>query len=312
MRKDKALDQHREVVTALRRYNAALATALGEHPQRVEALDLDGTRENQLRGLADSLADKLGLGDRFRGLWPEEGAKSLQDTLPVDILNEFFRARHSAVGFTLDAVALGEVMLAIDKRMREIFATDLVNADRAGLEEEWTSLWVDFRLVSAKFWESVATASLRLCAAYDRTAQLLAFIFFNVRKFDRDTYSGVIGQLTTNYAQEEQLFREQHGWRQIRATMAEVEALHSRRNALTHSSTLRAGVWHPSATAAPVASTALERMRSKAVQQRAPDEEMTRLVKHCDTLSVVQLAALDLCHFGLGTLKLSPLLFPPR
>lgn len=308
-----------DIARALTSYRDILDGCWARHCGDVQALNPEGETETAIYRSASALADKLGLGDvfAFGGAWARGVALSQEDTLPTDLIEECFRSRHSANRAIADALLLGPAILAVSERMNAISGTASAQAgkqqDSHELEAEWGTFSGYFRVLEPEFWESVANAIMRLCAAYDRTAQLLSYVFFNVRVFDRDTFMPVTERLKKNYVKEDPLFRAQDAWRIIDGTKSGIEVLQSRRNALTHSTTFRAsGVWYPEVALAKRARTTLERGRAEALRQQSPESEMHYLKVEAGRLLDVQQAALSLCHFGLETFKLAPVRFPPR
>jgi hypothetical protein len=48
-----------------------------------------------------------------------------------------------------------------------------------------------FDLISEQFWEQAETAYIRIASYWDRVGQMLDFVFFNIRQFERDGFTAV-------------------------------------------------------------------------------------------------------------------------
>ena len=49
------------------------------------------------------------------------------------------------------------------------------------------------------FWDSLEIAYLRLASYWDRIGQLFSFSFFNIRKYDKETFTDIIEKINSNY-----------------------------------------------------------------------------------------------------------------
>jgi|SRR5665213_2413432 len=49
------------------------------------------------------------------------------------------------------------------------------------------------------FWEHAETSYLRLASFWDRIGQLLDFVFFNIRQYERDGFPAVVDRIRSNY-----------------------------------------------------------------------------------------------------------------
>jgi hypothetical protein len=53
--------------------------------------------------------------------------------------------------------------------------------------------------MSEMFWEHAEASYLRLASFWDRIGQLLDFVFFNIRQYERDGFSAVLSRIRSNY-----------------------------------------------------------------------------------------------------------------
>ncbi len=164
------------------------------------------------------------------------------------------------------------------------------------LRDEWLCV------VSA-FWRNAVQACVNLCGTYDRIAQMLVYVFFNERMWDRRTLVEVLQRLDRNYAKSEPLFAAHAAWGELRKHQEPMERTYARRDALVHSASFtRAGN--------PIGPAVKEQWGRELKPTREVDE-VAWLEEEARRVTEVFLAALDLCHFGLDTLRLNPPRYPP-
>lgn len=69
--------------------------------------------------------------------------------------------------------------------------------------------WVDMseedaktysHLLSNSFWDALEISTIRLVSYWDRVGQLLDFVFFNIRQYERDGFPAVIERIKKNFA----------------------------------------------------------------------------------------------------------------
>lgn len=95
-----------------------------------------------------------------------------------------------------------------------------------------------------EFWESCETAYIRLASLWDRLGQLLDFVFFNIRQYERDGFPAVMDRIRVNFVPISSAIAENKAWkllRQYQSSEAETgqKWLLRRRNLLIHSLHLR-------------------------------------------------------------------------
>jgi hypothetical protein len=54
--------------------------------------------------------------------------------------------------------------------------------------------------LTGSFWDSVEIATIRLVSYWDRVGQLLDFVFFNIRQYERDGFPAVLERIKRNFA----------------------------------------------------------------------------------------------------------------
>ena len=55
------------------------------------------------------------------------------------------------------------------------------------------------KIVSDRYWEEAEIAYIRLASYWDRVGQLLDFMYFNIRQYDREGFAAVIDKIQANY-----------------------------------------------------------------------------------------------------------------
>jgi hypothetical protein len=54
-------------------------------------------------------------------------------------------------------------------------------------------------LMERRFWDALEIATTRLSSYWDRVGQLLAFVFFNIRQYERDVFPSVLDRIKKNF-----------------------------------------------------------------------------------------------------------------
>ncbi len=54
--------------------------------------------------------------------------------------------------------------------------------------------------LAASFWDALEIATIRLISFWDRVGQLLDFVFFNIRQYERDGFPAVLERIKKNFA----------------------------------------------------------------------------------------------------------------
>lgn len=71
--------------------------------------------------------------------------------------------------------------------------------------EFWTNMTEESsriyaRALSRSFWDALEIATIRLASYWDRVGQLLDFVFFNIRQYERDGFPVVLERIKKNFA----------------------------------------------------------------------------------------------------------------
>jgi hypothetical protein len=66
------------------------------------------------------------------------------------------------------------------------------------------------------FWEHAETAYIRLASMWDRAGQLLDYVFFNIRQFERNGFPTVLDRIKTNFIVLDKTAEREDLWVQIR------------------------------------------------------------------------------------------------
>lgn len=109
-------------------------------------------------------------------------------------------------------------------------------------DKEFRELLV--KRISAAFWEHAETSFIRLASYWDRIGQLLDFVFFGIRQYERDGFPAVMDRIQNNWAAVDPALREMDAWKALRGfqtseQIAGLKWLLRRRNLLIHSMHLR-------------------------------------------------------------------------
>ena len=107
---------------------------------------------------------------------------------------------------------------------------------------------VDYRPVlraaEDAFWEHAETTFIRLASFWDRAGQILDFVFFSIRQYERDGFQAVVDRIHVNCLPIDPRLRDSVGWCAIRRYQSSesedgLKWLLRRRNLIVHSLHLR-------------------------------------------------------------------------
>ncbi|MGH3054651.1 MAG: hypothetical protein ACRDL7_06695, partial [Gaiellaceae bacterium] len=243
----------------------------------------------------------------YRGIRVGDDVRSsAKDTYLLSAIEEMDLAFEEVVASLRVAVVSGSALAALEERYDELRTRPIETPDG---REEWQRLWFRLDGLAATFWRSAVTVIVNECRFWDRAAQLLSYVFFNIREFDHDVFPTVVRNLSKNVAKDEGLFREHGSWRVLRAYLDDqasgYEVLSSRRNALTHSVSIRASHLN---TLRPHTGTAntLERKRLARARQDEPMREIAFVLYHGSVISRLRGDVIGLCLFGIESLGMRP------
>jgi len=109
-------------------------------------------------------------------------------TYPLDITNEltasFHRCRSSVCRVHMFHITLDAV------QTRPQWWTSMTEEDSQ----------IYARTLSGFFWDTLEIATIRLASYWDRVGQLLDFVFFNIRQYERDGFPAVLERIKKNFA----------------------------------------------------------------------------------------------------------------
>jgi hypothetical protein len=72
------------------------------------------------------------------------------------------------------------------------------------------------KTVESRFWELTETAYIRLASYWDRVGQLLDFVFFGIRQFDRDGFTAVVDRIRNNFVPVDTVLTSLPAWNSLR------------------------------------------------------------------------------------------------
>lgn len=255
------------------------------------------------------LAEACGLGD-FWSPDPFEARRDfagVADTFLVSALEEFDSGAEGAIGAASEVFTLECVLRQLDADMKAAWSTRQREVDVVELDRQQA-------IVTNEYWECFELAIFRLCGAWDRAAQLISFVFFNVREFDRDTFTVVIERMKLNFVRLEPLFAEHAAWVALKRyaddeSEAGLRSLVRRRNALVHSIGLDYSRSGGAQHADERPRNALDVKRAEKLRQLSPGDEAVQVRAQVETLARLRVEVVKLCLFGIRTYRLRPLRF---
>jgi hypothetical protein len=65
------------------------------------------------------------------------------------------------------------------------------------------------------FWEHAENAFVKLCSYWDRVGQVLDFIFFRIRQFERDGFTAVLDRIAANFLPVYEDIRNSLAWKSL-------------------------------------------------------------------------------------------------
>ncbi|HFF3781729.1 TPA: hypothetical protein ACGCF2_000195 [Stenotrophomonas maltophilia] len=152
-------------------------------------------------------------------------ADSYPDATLREALEMFLRARKSVVRAHM--FMTGSTVLAHAPEMMDL-----------STETDEAELFVSS--AQSAFWEHAETAYIRLYSFWDRIGQILEFAFFNIRKFDHNTFSAVIDRINANIVPMSKRLESSASWKRVRTFQKSekedgLKWLLARRNLIVHS-----------------------------------------------------------------------------
>ena len=159
-------------------------------------------------------------------------------------------------------------------------------------------------MTSEMFWEHAETSYIRLASFWDRVGQLLDFVFFNIRQFEKDGFLSVLSRIRANYVCQFPDIQKSDCWKHLRVYGDSEQPdgfkwLASRRNLLVHSIHLRALAAEKESTLYKSALNHLDEKARKKLKAETPQSELELLHEHLTAAAVLFPAVLNLCELGI-------------
>jgi hypothetical protein len=163
--------------------------------------------------------------------------------------------------------------------------------------------------VDSSFWEQAETAYIRLASYWDRVGQMLDFVFFSIRQFERDGFTAVLDRIHSNFSPMDTTLQNMADWKSLRAFQTSekedgLKWLLRRRNLLVHSLYLRPLRENEEATDSGGVAlftsefNHLEASLRKKLAPGTPNEEIDRLNVQLQKAAELYPAVLGLCEYA--------------
>ena len=161
-------------------------------------------------------------------------------------------------------------------------------------------------MTSEMFWEHAETSYIRLASFWDRVGQLLDFVFFNIRQYERDGFPRVLERIRANYVLQFSDIEKAASWTYLwdygKSEQPDgFKWLTSRRNLLVHSIHLQALAAAKESELYKSAFNHLDETARKKLKPDTPESELELLHEHLAAASVLFPAILGLCELGVNT-----------
>jgi len=157
------------------------------------------------------------------------------------------------------------------------------------------------------FWDEIEIAYIRIASFWDRVGQLLDFIFFNIRQYERDGFSTVMDRINVNHVRLYPHLRSSPAWEHLRSyqvseTTTGLKWLIRRRNLLIHSLHLRALTQSPDDD--PIFIGAYNHIEESVRNKLKPgstQDELGYVHSHLASAANLFHDVIDFCHLALDT-----------
>lgn len=260
-------------------------------PKPAEIVRSDEEKE-RLNRRVDELQRELGGAPRLI-LTKEGSAPPTYDEYADAALNEllsfFHRCRRSVIRTHVHLIGLGSIdryehllELPKDEELRQALESDL---------EE-------------RFWEHAETSYIRLASLWDRVGQLLDFVFFNIRQYERDGFASVMQRIRSNFVVMDDTLRKSSEWKRLWKYQKSERPdglawLVRRRNLLVHSLYLRAPEnMHEEEPIFLSEYNHLEESVRKKLVPGSPKDEVAALHLHLESAARLIPSVIGLCEHG--------------
>jgi hypothetical protein len=159
------------------------------------------------------------------------------------------------------------------------------------------------------FWEHAENAFIKLCSYWDRVGQILDFIFFQIRQFDRDGFTSVMDRIRANVVPVHEDVQNSIAWEALRKYQTangedRLKWLLSRRNYVVHSLSLRPIQTPGESEVFKSAHNHLEDKLRRKLAPGTPRQEVKRLQTHLRAAAELFPHMLTLCEQGVNLPKI--------
>ncbi len=260
-------------------------------PKPAKIVRSDEEKE-QLDRRVDELQRKLGGAPRL--ILTKEGSTpptydEYAEAALKELLSFFHRCRRSVIRTHVHLIGLG----SIDK-YEHLLELPKDEELRQALESD----------VQERFWEHAETSYIRLASLWDRVGQLLDFVFFNIRQYERDGFASVMQRIRSNFVVMDEALRKSSDWTRLWEYQKSERTdgfawLVRRRNLLVHSLYLRAPEnMHDKEPIFLSEYNHLEESVRKKLVPGSPKDEVAALHLHLETAATLVPYVIGLCEHG--------------
>lgn len=249
---------------------------------------------DKLRLRVETLAERLGAPPRLSISIDGKASESVNDEYGASALQElfsyFWRCRRSLVRAHLLFITIGTM-----ENHKEYWKDSVSDEDHQALMHSFSS----------SMWEEFETTYIRLASYWDRAGQLLDFLFFNVRHYDREGFGSVMEKIHNNFSLVFPALAELNSWKSLNDFQRSEQPngfkwLIRRRNLLVHSLHLRSLNDQPEE---PLFQFTFNHLEDKLRNKLRPSDsktELHRLHSHLSKISSLLPDLLSLSEFALN------------
>jgi hypothetical protein len=211
-----------------------------------------------------------------------------------EIFSTFLRTRKVVYRAQLFLIACGYIKIIPDVLLSE-------SDGRAVSEEDVLKVKT---LLTNRIFEELEVGYVRLVSFWDRIGQLLDYIFFNIRQYERDGFAAVMDRISKNYAPRYLTINNSNVWKRLREYQTSESKqgfkwLIHRRNLLTHSIHLRE--INENSKEDSLFLSAYDHLKEssiKKLQAGTIEEEFNNIHKHLSVIPELLLDVVSLCEIG--------------
>lgn len=253
---------------------------------------VDSSRESEVENKLDSISKAMG-GVPKTFLMPEDGPQPTFDTFLDSAIDEIIKIYWRARKYVLYAK-----LYQLSEKFQGLHHEQLTGSYT---KDELETL---NKLVLEEFYDKAEIAFIRIASFWDRVGQLLDYVFFNIRQYEREVFPLVVERIQQNYANYHKSIDVAECWKRIAKFKNSdkhdgFQWLQSRRNILIHS--LHLSVPDESDDTKLEYLCTKDHIKEKQVkklQAKEPSDEMEILIKQLYMASMLFIDVLDLCVLG--------------